>query len=116
MAQSIKLGNDTYLDASGVVIDNSGTLLSSITDKMATITASPSIALGSTDAIITWLNSNNTSIPSGKIVFLLLTGVNNSQEGFIIHKVNNSYGGARALGYYQDGRYFRLASGTWSAP
>lgn len=61
MAQSIKLGNNTYLDASGVTVDNSGTTLA----KTSTTTA---------------LSSKVRYSMIGRICFLTLYGIDTTSD------------------------------------
>lgn len=62
MAQSIKLGNDTYLDASGVAVNNSGGTLADINYKAFSFTSQ-------------YVNTSNSSLDAykyGRIVILYL--------------------------------------------
>lgn len=69
MAQSIKLGNDTYLDASGVAVNNSGGTLADINYKVLSYTSQ-------------YVNTSVSSLDAykyGRIVMLYLNiGVQNN--------------------------------------
>lgn len=112
MAKSIKLGADTYLDASGVTVNSSGTTLASGL-TIVNFTLSEAITDANTQ-FVTLLNNNNSSIPSNKLVLVkITTGSSSNQYALLlVYKTNDSYGVATGLSYYSSSEY-RLSNGTW---
>lgn len=108
MAKSIKLGADTYLDASGVAMDGTGnTLGGGLSVKNVSISSQM------TDTtLLAALNDNNTSIPDKVLTLLVVTGINGQSALILVNKTNNNYGRAKAVSYYSSSEYL-LDSGTW---
>ena len=108
----------TELTNSGLTFRNSSDVVTANfpSDGMYFMTVTVATTLSAAN-IVTMLNDNNSSIPSGKTVILTVNGSNGSQNQLIVHKVNSNYGGARSCGYYSVANAydtFYLNGGTWS--
>ena len=60
------------------------------------------------------LQTNNASIPSGKLVVCVISNQIGQQSAVLVEKRNDSYGGALISGYYCLGDTLILNGGTWS--
>lgn len=111
MAQSIDLGGSTFLDASAVSFDTGGATL----DGYVAIRKFTISSALSESSITAALNSNNLNIPNNKMVIVMIVGTSGQRNIILCNKVNDNYGGAVSIGFYDDSYHYVLSGGTWTS-
>lgn len=99
MGTSIKLGNDTYLDSSGVVIDSLGSLLSSV-GNMTEFNSSGSISVPSSSTDLTLITSY--TIPKGAYIVETFIRFSSNSSGvrYLTVSFNEGAEGTAARSHY----------------